>query len=54
MDEPRDSSLFDDLATKIARLVEERGWNQEEFAHIALEPPYRSPNPLAGRTSPPA
>jgi transcriptional regulator with XRE-family HTH domain len=24
-----------DLATKIARLVEERGWNQEEFARIA-------------------
>ena len=23
------------LATKIARLVEERGWNQEEFARIA-------------------
>ena len=25
----------DDLASKIARLVEERGWNQEEFARIA-------------------
>ena len=24
-----------DLATKIARLVEERGWNQEDFARIA-------------------
>jgi hypothetical protein len=24
-----------ELATKIARLVEERGWNQEEFARIA-------------------
>jgi transcriptional regulator with XRE-family HTH domain len=24
-----------DVATKIARLVEERGWNQEEFARIA-------------------
>lgn len=24
-----------DLSTKIARLVEERGWNQEEFARIA-------------------
>src|SRR5713226_7749986 len=24
-----------DLALKIARLVEERGWNQEEFARIA-------------------
>src|SRR5690349_4835769 len=24
-----------DLATKIARLVEERGWNQSEFARIA-------------------
>jgi transcriptional regulator with XRE-family HTH domain len=29
---PADSSL--DLATKIARLVEERGWNQEDFARI--------------------
>src|SRR5262245_57047923 len=31
-------SLNDDpaaLATKIARLVQERGWNQEEFARIA-------------------
>jgi transcriptional regulator with XRE-family HTH domain len=34
MNAPRDTSLFDDLATKIARLVEERGWNQEEFARI--------------------
>ncbi len=34
MDEPRDTSLFDDLAIKIVRLVEERGWNQEEFARI--------------------
>jgi transcriptional regulator with XRE-family HTH domain len=25
---------FSDLANKIARLVEERGWNQEEFARI--------------------
>src|SRR5580658_2722275 len=24
-----------DLAAKIARLVEERGWNQEDFARIA-------------------
>ena len=24
-----------DLANKIARLVEERGWNQEDFARIA-------------------
>src|SRR5205814_7094249 len=24
-----------DLAVKIARLVEERGWNQEDFARIA-------------------
>ena len=24
-----------ELAAKIARLVEERGWNQEEFARIA-------------------
>jgi hypothetical protein len=34
MDEAHDSSKFDDLAVKIARLVEERGWNQEEFARI--------------------
>jgi hypothetical protein len=27
-------SISDDLAIKIARLVEERGWNQEEFARI--------------------
>src|SRR5438105_10803841 len=26
---------FDDLCPKIARLVEERGWNQEEFARFA-------------------
>jgi hypothetical protein len=32
MDEPRPSA---ELAAKIARLVEERGWNQEEFARIA-------------------
>src|SRR5436305_15352420 len=25
----------DDLAVKITRLVQERGWNQEEFARIA-------------------
>jgi hypothetical protein len=31
---PRDNSVFDELAVKIARLVEERGWNQEEFARI--------------------
>jgi hypothetical protein len=30
----RDSSMSD-LAAKIARLVEERGWNQEDFARIA-------------------
>lgn len=34
MDEAGDSSLDDRLAGKIARLVEERGWNQEEFARI--------------------
>ena len=34
MDEAQPSSLFDDLSVKIARLVEERGWNQEEFARI--------------------
>jgi transcriptional regulator with XRE-family HTH domain len=32
MDAPPDST---ELAHKIARLVEERGWNQEEFARIA-------------------
>ena len=26
---------FDELAVKIARLVQERGWNKEEFARIA-------------------
>ena len=34
MDEPGDSLSSDELAVKIARLVEERGWNQEEFARI--------------------
>jgi transcriptional regulator with XRE-family HTH domain len=34
MDDAHDSSKFDELAVKIARLVEERGWNQEEFARI--------------------
>ena len=34
MDETRTNSLYDDLADKIARLVQERGWNQEEFARI--------------------
>jgi hypothetical protein len=34
MDEGRDISEFDALAEKIARLVQERGWNQEEFARI--------------------
>ena len=29
------SSATVELANKIARLVEERGWNQEEFARIA-------------------
>lgn len=33
MDEPKVEN--NELATKIARLVEERGWNQEEFARIA-------------------
>ncbi len=33
MNDPTRASA--DLATKIARLVEERGWNQEEFARIA-------------------
>lgn len=34
MDAEQRSSEFDDLADKIARLVQERGWNQEEFARI--------------------
>jgi transcriptional regulator with XRE-family HTH domain len=34
MNDSRDTSAFDELAVKIARLVEERGWNQEEFARI--------------------
>jgi transcriptional regulator with XRE-family HTH domain len=34
MDAARPASEFDDLADKIARLVQERGWNQEEFARI--------------------
>jgi transcriptional regulator with XRE-family HTH domain len=34
MDSPQHASEFDDLADKIARLVQERGWNQEEFARI--------------------
>jgi hypothetical protein len=31
MGEAHDSTVFDELAVKIARLVEERGWNQEDF-----------------------
>ena len=34
MDPERPNSEFDDLADKIARLVQERGWNQEEFSRI--------------------
>jgi hypothetical protein len=34
MDAARHASENDDLADKIARLVQERGWNQEEFARI--------------------
>jgi hypothetical protein len=34
MDERGDGARSDELAIKIARLVEERGWNQEEFARI--------------------
>jgi hypothetical protein len=34
MEETGDSLSSDELAVKIARLVEERGWNQEEFARI--------------------
>jgi transcriptional regulator with XRE-family HTH domain len=35
MNTPQQASAFDDLADKIARLVQERGWNQEEFARIS-------------------
>lgn len=35
MDSPQHDSEFNDLADKIARLVQERGWNQEEFARIS-------------------
>lgn len=35
MDTERPTSDFDDLADRIARLVQERGWNQEEFARIS-------------------
>lgn len=35
MDAARPASEFDELADKIARLVQERGWNQEEFARIS-------------------
>ena len=34
MDAAQHASENDDLADKIARLVQERGWNQEEFARI--------------------
>lgn len=34
MDEPLEAPA-NDLAHKIARLVEERGWNQEEFARVS-------------------
>ncbi len=34
MDAEGPASEFDELADKIARLVQERGWNQEEFARI--------------------
>jgi hypothetical protein len=34
MGELRDTTEYDELAGKIARLVQERGWNQEEFARI--------------------
>ncbi|HTU92323.1 MAG TPA: helix-turn-helix transcriptional regulator [Gemmataceae bacterium] len=35
MDAEQHASEFDGLADKIARLVQERGWNQEEFARIS-------------------
>ena len=35
MDAEQHTSEFDGLADKIARLVQERGWNQEEFARIS-------------------
>lgn len=34
MEETRATSEYDELADKIARLVQERGWNQEEFSRI--------------------
>jgi len=34
MGEEPTNSVHDELADKIARLVQERGWNQEEFARI--------------------
>jgi transcriptional regulator with XRE-family HTH domain len=35
MDAEQTTSDSDELADKIARLVQERGWNQEEFARIS-------------------
>jgi transcriptional regulator with XRE-family HTH domain len=35
MEETEDLAPGGDLSAKIARLVEERGWNQEEFARIS-------------------
>ena len=35
MNAPAASGSGSELANKIARLVEERGWNQEDFARIA-------------------
>lgn len=35
IDAPTHPNPHGDLAAKIARLVEERGWNQSDFAHIA-------------------
>ena len=35
MDAEQATAAIDDLADKVARLVQERGWNQEEFARIA-------------------
>lgn len=35
MDGPSSGSAGAELANKIARLVEERGWNQEDFARIS-------------------
>jgi transcriptional regulator with XRE-family HTH domain len=34
-DDPENAATVNDLARRIARLVEEKGWNQEDFARIS-------------------